>query len=423
MSAQGNDAGGADGAVFVVTRSTRGQTGPVGMWMMAAGWAAAGEEIFGRSWLITDDGVFTPDEARSLASRKSLASSGSTSWKRHIPTVIKTAMKDGRDYLRARRLARNVPRGDWEDAGEIAFVWQRHDLFQSVGHVLARRVGAPLALCVDAPVVWEARRWGVKRPGWGWLLERFGENPHLRAADVVLAVSDEVAQQVEERGVPADRILVTPNGVDIHVFTPEATGETVRASHGLSGKFVIGWTGGFHKFHGLDLAIDMVASLRGEIPDLALLLVGDGVERKRLEQRVADLGLDNVVFTGTVGHEEIPAHIAAMDVAMVLSPPDGRFHYSPMKLREYMACARPVIASRAGELAGFITDRVDGLLVEPGSVESLAEAVRALHDSPDLRYRLADAGREKMVRDGSWELQVQRTYDKLTQIGARARTP
>jgi glycosyltransferase involved in cell wall biosynthesis len=84
-----------------------------------------------------------------------------------------------------------------------------------------------------------------------------------------------------------------------------------------------------------------------------------------------------------------------------------------------MACARPVIASRAGELADFITDGEDGLLVEPGSVESLASAVRKLYDTPELRARLGSAGWEKMIREGSWERQVQRTYDKLREIGAR----
>jgi glycosyltransferase involved in cell wall biosynthesis len=420
MMSEGQIAGGPDGAVFVVTRSTRGQTGPVGMWMMAAGWAAAGESIFGRSWLITEEGVLAPPEARALASRTGLSSGASSSWKRRIPTVVKTAMKDGRDLLRARRFARSLPAGEWESARQIAFVWQRHDLFQKAGHILARRLRAPLALCVDAPVVWEARRWGVRRPGWGWLLERFGENPLLRSADLVLAVSDEVAAQVRERGVPPERILVTPNGVDIHVFTPEADGESVRRRHDLADRFVVGWIGGFHKFHGLDLAIEVAASLQETIPELTLLLVGDGVERHRLEERVADLGLDNVVFTGTVGHSEIPAHIGAMDVALVLSPGDGRFHYSPLKLREYMACARPVVASRAGELAAFITEGADGLLVEPGSVEELASAVRTLHDSPELRASLGAAGRDKMVREGSWERQVERTYEKLAQIGARA---
>jgi glycosyltransferase involved in cell wall biosynthesis len=164
----------------------------------------------------------------------------------------------------------------------------------------------------------------------------------------------------------------------------------------------------------------MAANLHKAVPDLALLLVGDGVERQRLEQKVFDLGLENIVFTGTVGHEEIPAHIAAMDIAIVLGPGDGRFHYSPLKLREYMACATPVVATRAGELAGLITDGVDGLLVEPGSVESLASAIRTLHASPELRRSLGRAGREKMVSEGSWELQVQRTYDKLSQLGARA---
>ena len=178
------------------------------------------------------------------------------------------------------------------------------------------------------------------------MLERFGENPLLRSADLVLAVSEEVAEQVGRRGVPPERILVTPNGVDIHVFTPDADGESIRVCDHLDGRFVVGWIGGFHKFHGLDLAIDMAARLKETIPELTLLLVGDGVERQRLESRVAKLGLDNVMFTGTVGHSEVPAHIVAMDVALVLSPKDGLFHYSPIKLREYMACARPVVASQ-----------------------------------------------------------------------------
>jgi glycosyltransferase involved in cell wall biosynthesis len=420
MMSEGQMTGEPDGAVFVVSRSTRGQTGPLGMWMMAAGWAAAGETAFGRSWLITEEGVLDPARARALASRTTLSSGGSTSWKRHIPTVVKTAMKDVRDFRRARRFARSLPAGEWDDAREIAFVWQRHDLFQTAGHDLARRLGAPLVLCVDAPVVWEARRWGVRRPGWGGMLERFGENPLLRSADVILAVSEEVAEQVGKRGVPPGRILVTPNGVDIHVFTPDADGESIRRRYGLDGRFVVGWIGGFHKFHGLDLAIDMAARLKETIPGLTLLLVGDGVERQRLESRVAELGLDNVMFTGTVGHSEVPAHIAAMDLALVLSPKDGQFHYSPIKLREYMACARPVVASRAGELAEFINEGVDGLLVEPGSVDDLAAAVRSLHESPELRSRLGEAGRDRMVREGSWERQVDRTYEKLTEIRARS---
>lgn len=411
--------GDPQGAVFVVTRSTRGQTGPVGMWMMAAGWAAAGESIWGKAWLLTEEGVLDPVQARALASRQGLSSGAGTSWKRRIPGVVKTALKDGREMVRAKRFADSLPPGEWDNIENLAFVWQRHDLFQTAGRVLADRLGIPLVLCVDAPVVWEARRWGVRRPGWGWLLERFGENPLLRSADLVLAVSDEVAEQVGRRGVSPDRILVTPNGVDVHVFTPDADADSVRARHGLHGRFVVGWIGGFHKFHGLDLAIDMAAKLRASIPELTLLLVGDGVERQRLEERVTSLALDNVVFTGTVAHSEIPAHIAAMAVALVLSPGDGRFHYSPLKLREYMACAVPVVASRAGELANLITEGRDGLLVEPGDVDDLAAAVRSLHESPDLRSKLGSEGREKMVREGSWERQVHRTYDKLGEIGAR----
>ena len=373
------------------------------MWLAVAGWAAAGREIWGRSWLFTPEGVLTPEEARALASRPTGSANAPSFWRRFVPRVLA-------------RFARDMPHGAWERAN-LAFVWQRHDLFQRAGHDLARRLGVPLVLCVDAPVVWEARRWGVRRPGWGRLLERVGEDPLLRAADLVACISEEVAEEVARRGVSSERILVTPNGVDIHLFNPDVSGSAVRKRYSLGDAFVLGWIGSFHKFHGLDLAIEVAAELREELPELRLLLVGDGLDRARIEAQVRRLNLRNVVFTGTVDHSDIPSHIAAMDVPLVLCPADDAFHYSPLKLREYMACGRPVIAPRIGELRDFISDGEDGLLVEPGDVLSLVAAIRRLCDNPDLRASMGVAARSKMVRDGSWERQVQRTSEALRLIG------
>jgi len=386
------------------------------MWLAVAGWAAAGREIWGRSWLFTPEGVLTPEEARALASRRTGSVNAPSSWRRFVPRVLKTAAKDIREWRRAARFARDMPHGAWERAN-LAFVWQRHDLFQKAGHDLARRLGVPLVLSVDAPVVWEARRWGVRRPGWGRLLERVGEDPLLRAADLVACISEEVAEEVARRGVSSERILVTPNGVDIHLFNPDVSGSAVRKRYSLGDAFVLGWIGSFHKFHGLDLAIEVAAALREDLPELRLLLVGDGLDRARIEAQVRRLNLRNVVFTGTVDHSDIPSHIAAMDVPLVLSPADDAFHYSPLKLREYMACGRPVIAPRIGELRDFISDGEDGLLVEPGNVPSLVAAIRRLYENPDLQASIGFAARSKMVRDGSWERQVQRTSEALRLIG------
>ena len=398
-----------EGAVFVMPRPASGQTGPVGMWLAVAGWAAASREIWGRCWLVTPEGVLSPEQARAVASRRQQAPA--PSWRRFVPRVVKTAAKDVRDWRRAARFAASLDARDWE-GHDLAFVWQRHDLFQDAGHRLAQSLSVPLVLSVDAPVVWEARRWGVGRPGWGKLVEKVGEDPLLRAADLLACVSDEVAAEVERRGVAPERILVTPNGVDVRVFTPDASGEEVRKRWGLEEAFVVGWIGSFHRFHGLDLAVEAAAALQEELPSLTLLLVGDGLDRPRIETRARKLGVE-VVFTGTVEHGEIPRHIAAMDVALVLGVDDSTFHYSPLKLREYMACGKAVVASRVGELSHFIKDGEDGLLVEAQNVAALSAAIRRLHDQPRLRSALGTKARARMVAEGSWEVQVRRVYEAL----------
>ena len=215
--------------------------------------------------------------------------------------------------------------------------------------------------------------------------------------------AEEVAQEVERRGVSPDRILVTPNGVDTDLFTPDAPGSEVRDRYRLGDSFVLGWIGSFHRFHGLDLAIDAAALLQDDLPDLTLLLVGDGLDRPRIEALARDRGLRNVVFTGTIDHSEIPSHIAAMDASLVLSPDDDAFHYSPLKLKEYMACGTPTIAPRVGEIPQVVSDGEDGLLVEPGDADAIASAGRRLHADPELRAAMGAAARSKMVRDGSWE--------------------
>ena len=78
------------------------------------------------------------------------------------------------------------------------------------------------------------------------------------------------------------------------------------------------------------------------------------------------LGLRNVVMTGTVGYLEIPEHVAAMDVAVITDRGTGSFHYSPLKLREYMAAGKAVIAPRIGEMARWLADGEDAVLVESG---------------------------------------------------------
>jgi len=410
------------GALFVMPSPSAGQSGPVAVWITAAGWASAARRMYGSAWVLTPHGVFSPEEAAALATRPTLTPSGHTSWRRFVPITLRTAAKDVLQIRKARRYRRAAMDGPW-NGSDLAFVWQRHDLFHTAGFELARARGVPIVLFVDAPLVWEARKWGVRRPGWGKLLELAGERRQLRSADLVACVSDEVAEELKERGVPSDKIIVTPCSVDLDAFTPEASGNSVRSRLGLEGKFVVGWLGSFRRFHGVELALQAASQLQDRLPDIALLLVGDGLERARMEQLAHDLGLRNVVFTGTVPYSDVARHIAAMDVSLVLDRGEQGFHYSPLKLREYMACGRAVIGPSVGELDRVLTDGVEGLLVRPGDPEALARAIESLHGDPQRRRQLGSAARAKVEREWSWDRQLERVFEALTDLAPAGREP
>ena len=175
-------------------------SGPIAVWLLAAGWAEAAVRRLGSATIVTPQGVFTADEVRRRASRPSLASNPARNRRSRVGAVLRTAAKDVRNWLRARRWRNTVADLPGLPA-DVTFVWQHHQLFHAAGSRLARHYGRPLVLHVDAPVVWEARRWGVIRPGWGGWLERLGELAQMRRADLVTCPSEEVAEQVRLTGM------------------------------------------------------------------------------------------------------------------------------------------------------------------------------------------------------------------------------
>jgi glycosyltransferase involved in cell wall biosynthesis len=409
-----------EGALFVVPTATDGQRGPLAVWVIAAGWAAAARKRYGEAWLLTPQGVLSSEEARELAARSIPAREEERSgFRRHVPALAKTAIRDVRHVAKERRFRRRALDGPWASR-RLGFIWQRHELFHRAGFEVARRTGAPLVLFIDAPMVWEHRQWGVRRPGWGSLLERAGERPIFKAADLLVCVSDEVAEGVLKRGGSQDRILVSPNAVDTELFGASNSGDKVRERLGLKGRFVIGWTGSFRQFHRVETALYAVGTLQEEMPELTLLLVGDGIERPRIEELAERLEVRNVIFTGTVPNMEIPNYVGAMDGALVLHPGRDHFYQSPTKLREYMAGATPVIAPRIGEMGRLLNDGRDALLIEGDDAGSLAQAIRRLHQDPGLRDRLGTAARARTIREDSYDHRLEAVLTALERLPARS---
>jgi hypothetical protein len=157
---------------------------------------------------------------------------------------------------------------------------------------------------------------------WGRLvlagLCRLFEDIAFRGADALVVVSEVLKRDLIAAGVPADRIVVNPNGVDTERFHPGVEGGRVRRELGLSGKIVAGLLGTFGVWHGVPVLDGFFSAARRE-PRLHLLLVGDGPKAGELVRRVREAGVaDRVTRTGLVSHERVPEHLAACD--MLLSP-------------------------------------------------------------------------------------------------------
>lgn len=408
------------GAVFVMPRSSTAWAGSAALWITVAGWAAAAERRFGAAWVVTPDATAAPRQALDFATPAPRPARPSArrlrAW---VPEVAVTAAKDVRRLVASRGFRRLAGAQPWDEV-RLELVWQHHDLFAGPGAALARRRRAPLVSFVHAPQVWEAARWGVRRPLWGRWIERLSERRQLLAADLVACVSEEVAAEVRRLGVPAERVLVTPMSVDARRFHPGVSGDEVRERYGLGGRFVLGWTGSFRRFHGLDLLVRAFAELAAVRPETRLLLVGDGPEAGPIRRLAGELGVaGHVVWTGAVPPRDVPAHVAAMDAAVVTARDAASFHYSPLKLREYMMCGKPVVVPAAGEMTRTLRDGREAVFYRPGSVADLRRALLGLLDDPARAREIAAAGRRFAAAEGTWDAQLDRLLGALRALPTR----
>lgn len=293
-------------------------------------------------------------------------------------------------------------------------LYERLSAFAGGGTDLARRLGVPRLVEVNAPVIAERAGYqGVANVGVGERLER-------RALDGahVLAVSEALAAWARSRG--AASVHVVPNGVDVARFAhdPAAAART-RAALGIEEARVVGFAGSLKPWHGVDVLLAAAARLSTARPDLRVLVVGDGPERTRLESIAAALLPGRVVFTGAIPNAAIPAHLAAFDVAAApYVAPAGSvgFYFSPMKVVEAMAAGRPVVASRFPSiealLAGF------GRLVPPGDVTALAAAIDQALDDPDAGA-VAERARQRAAADHDWTAVARIITDTTAALDAR----
>ncbi len=270
------------------------------------------------------------------------------------------------------------------------FIYERYNLFFLSGVWLKKKLGIPLLLEVNAPLRKERREHGNLTLD---AIARWAEQKVWRSADLILPVSDVLADEIRAAGIEEDRIHIIHNGIDPEglVCGPE---EKIRTKYNLHGKTVIGFTGFIREWHGLDLVLDFLATKRSS--DCHALIVGDGPHLEALKIRAQKEGLsDRVTFTGTVQRKEIGNHISAFDIAL---QPRVTDYASPLKLFEYMAMGKAILAPAQPNIEEVLTDRDNAVLFTPEDRESFFEKLDTIIKDKALAEKIGQSARQTIFQ-------------------------
>jgi colanic acid biosynthesis glycosyl transferase WcaI len=197
------------------------------------------------------------------------------------------------------------------------------------------------------------------------------------------------------KGVPAGKVHCIPNWVDTEFYRPRQYDRELAEEMQLAGRFNVVYAGAIGRAQGLDVALDAAELLR-DLPDVQLVMVGDGTDLAALRQTAKDGGLTNVRFLGRHPESSMSRLFSAADVLLVHLRDEPLFRITiPHKIYTYMAVGKPVLAAAGGDAAATIEAAGAGLTCPPGDAEALAATVRRFHAlSPAERNAMGRNGRQ-----------------------------
>jgi glycosyltransferase involved in cell wall biosynthesis len=307
----------------------------------------------------------------------------------------------------------------------------------AVLHAASNFANARLALALGRryglPVVYEVRgfwedTWLSRHPDGARLARselyqrsRALETECMLAADLVVTLGEAMREEIEARGVPAEKILLVPNAVSGDFLTPLPDAGNLRAELGIGpDEFVAGEVTSLVKHEGIGTLLQATAILRARGVPARALIVGDGPERAALQRQAAAAGLARAaVFTGRVPAAKVRQFHALLDVFVVPRTPDRVCQLvTPLKPVEAMASGLCVVTSEVRALTEIVKHEVTGMQTVPQDPVSLADCLERLFYSPDIRRKLGDNAREWVSGDRTWARNAARYKDAYARLGA-----
>lgn len=268
-------------------------------------------------------------------------------------------------------------------AHQPALIYERYCLNLTAGALAAKKYNIPFVLEVNSPLVDEMS----KESGLiGRNVAQHCEKLVLDRATRVVVVTDVLRRHYEAQGFDTSKFQVIHNGIDPKMFHPEVDARVTRERYQLQNRCVIGFVGWARQWHRLDLLVEAYAKLP-QRERFAVLICGDGPAIPGLREQARELGVaDAVHFSGGLDHHEIPAHIAAMDIAVLPSIP---VYASPMKLFEYMAMGKAVLVPDQPNLREVVVEGENGMFIPKDNPNGFAQAVTALATDAALQQKLS----------------------------------
>ncbi|MBC8466046.1 glycosyltransferase family 4 protein [bacterium] len=242
------------------------------------------------------------------------------------------------------------------------------------------------------------------------------ENDCLKRVYHIIVVVDEARERVfNDYNVPESKVTVVSNTEDVDFFENLKLDQNLIDSY--KDYFVITYVGGFGPHRGLDVPIKAMPILKEKIPNVRLLLVGEGGNRAELEQLAANLGVSqDVEFTGWQPFNLVPSYISLSDICLV--PHHSNPHTDstiPHKIFQYMLMRKPVVVSTCKPLARIVNETQAGLVFESGNSDDFARVCLELLDA-DKRKHFGENGRQAVLTKYNWEktgTALVKVYQKL----------
>ncbi len=245
-------------------------------------------------------------------------------------------------------------------------------------------------------------------------LERL-EHFAYRKAERIVPVTEAFKRYMVGLGIPASKIEVIKNGVDLNFYRPLEGENPVLAELGLQGKFVASYFGTHGMAHHLETVLQAAHELRDQ-KDILFLLVGDGAERNRLLKMRDDMGLENVIMLGQQPKQRMPYLWALSNVSMVLLKHSELFKsVIPSKIFESMAMQTPIILGVEGESREIVNTAGAGFCIDPEDSHALAARILDLHRHPEFCKNFGASGR-RHVAENYDRVMLARRYESIMSL-------